>query len=98
MWMSAILVLCGAELNSEIEHQTALYDCRASEAARHPWRSGGRYAGTASFGRAERTLASRINNNAKLAALGEVRQTCANGFSRFSEARGLQELRALRAT
>ena len=24
MWMSAIIVLCGAELNSEIEHQTAL--------------------------------------------------------------------------
>jgi membrane protein len=24
MWMSAIVVLCGAELNSEIEHQTAL--------------------------------------------------------------------------
>ena len=23
MWMSAIIVLCGAELNSEIEHQTA---------------------------------------------------------------------------
>jgi membrane protein len=23
MWMSAIVVLCGAELNSEIEHQTA---------------------------------------------------------------------------
>jgi len=22
MWMSAIIVLCGAELNSEIEHQT----------------------------------------------------------------------------
>jgi membrane protein len=28
MWMSAIIVLCGAELNSEIEHQTAL-DTRA---------------------------------------------------------------------
>ena len=24
MWMSAIIVLCGAELNSEIEHQTAV--------------------------------------------------------------------------
>ena len=24
MWMSAIIVLCGAELNSEIEHQTTL--------------------------------------------------------------------------
>nr|WP_244485047.1 YihY/virulence factor BrkB family protein [Bradyrhizobium tropiciagri] len=24
MWMSAIIVLCGAELNSEIEHQTAI--------------------------------------------------------------------------
>ena len=24
MWMSAVIVLCGAELNSEIEHQTAL--------------------------------------------------------------------------
>jgi membrane protein len=24
MWMSAIVVLCGAELNSEIEHQTAV--------------------------------------------------------------------------
>jgi membrane protein len=24
MWMSAIIVLCGVELNSEIEHQTAL--------------------------------------------------------------------------
>jgi membrane protein len=24
MWMSAIIVLCGAELNSEIEHQIAL--------------------------------------------------------------------------
>jgi membrane protein len=24
MWMSAIIVLCGAELGSEIEHQTAL--------------------------------------------------------------------------
>jgi membrane protein len=24
MWMSAIFVLCGAELNSEIEHQSAL--------------------------------------------------------------------------
>ena len=24
MWMSAIIVLCGAELNSEIEHQTSV--------------------------------------------------------------------------
>ena len=24
MWMSAIIVLCGAELNAEIEHQTAV--------------------------------------------------------------------------
>jgi membrane protein len=24
MWMSAIIVLCGAELNSEIEHQTTV--------------------------------------------------------------------------
>jgi hypothetical protein len=98
MWMSAIFVLCGAELNSEIEHQTALDTAVGRPKPPGPWRSGGRYAGTAGSGRAERTLASRINNNAKLAALGEVRQTCANGFSRFSEARGLQELRALRAT
>ena len=32
MWMSAIIVLCGAELNSEIEHQTARrYHGRATQ-------------------------------------------------------------------
>jgi|GEM_PF-3074970 len=96
--MSAIFVLCGAELNSEIERQTALDT--AVGRPKPPGTRGALVADTltAGSGRAERTLASRINNNAKLAALGEVRQTCANGFSRFSEARGLQELRALRAT
>ena len=49
-------------------------------------------------GRAERTLAPRINNNAKLAALGEAQRSCASGFSRFSDARGTRGLRALRAT
>ena len=39
MWMSAIIVLFGAELNSEIEQQTAAgYHHRAAQAARHPRR------------------------------------------------------------
>jgi membrane protein len=37
MWMSAIIVLCGAELNSEIEHQTA-----ADTTVGHPKPLGGR--------------------------------------------------------
>lgn len=31
MWMSAIIVLCGAELNSEIEHQTAIDSTEGSQ-------------------------------------------------------------------
>jgi membrane protein len=42
MWMSAIIVLCGAELNSEIEHQTALERPTGSKTARQPWRCDGR--------------------------------------------------------
>jgi uncharacterized BrkB/YihY/UPF0761 family membrane protein len=37
MWMSAIIVLCGAELNSEIEHQTVRDSTgRTAQAARAP--------------------------------------------------------------
>ncbi len=51
MWMSAIIVLCGAELNSEIEHQTARgFDGRAAQAARRPRRRDGRYAGAGGSG------------------------------------------------
>jgi membrane protein len=42
MWMSAIIVLCGAELNSEIEHQTAV-----DTTVGHPKPLGGRGAVTA---------------------------------------------------
>ena len=51
MWMSAIIVLCGAELNSEIEHQTARdIDGRAAEAARRPRRRDGGHGGTGGSG------------------------------------------------
>ncbi len=36
MWMSAIIVLCGAELNSEIEHQTALDTPQAAQSRPAP--------------------------------------------------------------
>ena len=66
MWMSATVVLFGAELNSEIERQTAAGGARAANAgtagARHRL---GRHA--ASSGRAKRTLALRINIDAKVA-------------------------------
>jgi len=42
MWLSTIVVLVGAELNSEIEHQTAReLDDRARKTARHPRRGHG---------------------------------------------------------
>ena len=62
MWMSAIIVLCGAELNSEIEHQTARDSTVGPpEAAGRPRRRDGRYAGTGSSSRVKITLALRIN-------------------------------------
>ena len=58
MWMSAIIVLFGAELNSEIEHQTARrYHRRAAQAARRPRRRHGRYAGPGGSRPCKRTLA-----------------------------------------
>jgi membrane protein len=49
MWMSAIIVLCGAELNAEIEHQTARdSNGRAAQTARCPRRRDGGHAGTGS--------------------------------------------------
>ena len=72
MWMSATIVLFGAELNSEIERQTAADGarsppCRDSRAPPRPigW--------SGSSGRAQRTLALRINIDAKVAALGGAR-------------------------
>ena len=63
MWMSAIIVLCGAELNSEIEHQTAL-DTTVGRAKPlgPPRRGDGRYARGRSSGRVERTLVVRIQH------------------------------------
>ena len=67
MWMSAIIVLCGAELNSEIEHQTA----RDSTIGR-PKPLGARGAvmadtlGTGGSGAVKITLAHRINISAKV--------------------------------
>jgi hypothetical protein len=75
MWMSAINVLCGAELN--FRNRTpdrAGYDHWASKAARRAWRCHGRHVGSHGSGRLERTLAFRININAKVAALGEAQQ------------------------
>ena len=58
MWMSAIIVLCGAELNSEIEHQTVRrYHRRAAKAAGRPRRRHGRYGRPRGSGRDKRTLA-----------------------------------------
>ena len=69
MWMSATIVLFGAELNSEIERQTtagaAGRQCRGSRAQPPLIRRSG------SSGRVKRTLAPRINIDAKVAALGE---------------------------
>ena len=50
MWMSAIIVLCGAELNSEIERQTALDAAvgRPRPLGR-PRRRRGRHAGSRQF-------------------------------------------------
>ena len=90
--MSAIIVLCGAELNSEIEHQTA----RDTTVGR-PKPLGARgavdggHAGTGGSGRAKRTLALRINIDAKVAALGGAQDTdrClkASAFSRAEAVR-----------
>ena len=50
MWMSAIVVLFGAELNSEIERQTARrHHASAAKAAGRPWRRHGRYAAAGRF-------------------------------------------------
>ncbi len=70
MWMSAIIVLFGAELNSEIEHQTA-----ADTTVGIPKPLGARGAPwpirrPLGSGRAKRTLAKRINIDAKVTALG----------------------------
>ena len=71
MWMSAIIVLCGAELNSEIEHQTA-----RDSTVGPPKPLGARGAsmadtvGRTQFPARHKTLASRIKLSAKVAALG----------------------------
>ena len=63
MWMSAIIVLCGAELNSEIEHQTAV-DTTVGH-AQSRWAPAAPSwpipLGPLSSGRVKRTLANRIN-------------------------------------
>jgi hypothetical protein len=45
MWLSTIVVLVGAELNSEIEHQTSRDSTVGPEAARRTRRRHGRYGG-----------------------------------------------------
>ena len=83
--MSAIIVLCGAELNSEIEHQTV----RDTTVGR-PKPLGARGALMADTrrplgsGRAKRTLAERINIDAKVAAPGGAQdQTVPEDFRVF---------------
>ena len=73
MWMSAIIVLRGAELNSEIERQTARrYHRRTAPNRRAPAApSMADTLGRCSSAGVKRTLALRINIDAKLAALGE---------------------------
>src|SRR5712664_3061714 len=99
MWMSAIIVLFGAELNSGIEHQTA-----RDTTVGHPkplgarGRRHGRHVGTGGSSRAKTTLASRININAKVAPLGEAQQPAANRFRVSRKPTGPSDLRALRAT
>ena len=94
MWISAIIVLFGAELNSEIEHQTARgngrrgrppHRVRAAVTADTP--------GSPVSGCTERTLALQININAKVAALGE-----AMAAARGARRQGTRDLRAFRAT
>ena len=72
MWMSAIIVLFGAELNSEIEHQTGGRHHRRPAQSRSA-RRGATMAdtrGARGSGRAKRTLAQQINIDAKVTALG----------------------------
>ena len=71
MWMSAIVVLFGAELNSEIERQTAseLHRRSAKPHGRPRRRNTDTWVPPGSR-RAKRTLALRINIDAKVAALG----------------------------
>ncbi len=64
LWISTIVVLLGAELNAEIEHQTARdFDRRRGEAARRARRGDGRYRRR----EAELTFAVR-----RLVACGEI--------------------------
>ena len=74
------------------------FDRRATQAARRPRRRDGGYGGTGGSGRGRRTLARRININAKLAAPGGAQDTTDGcGFRVFPGGSSL-DLRASRAT
>ena len=97
MWMSAVIVLCGAELNSEIEHQTARDSTVGGPSRSAPAAPSWRTQWDRRFRNRRITLVFRINIDAKLGAPGgaqDASDTC--GF-RVLPGGGSLDLRALHA-